>query len=509
MSEQDEQRKKEELIDTALRNSFEEYFKPIPQTFEGYSGFRVQKEIQIGSLGIALLPGRYYYEVKDKTGKTALERVKNGENVYVFAQTTKGGIPWGALKEEGNGYFKETVIDGQPVYKQIKELPKKWKLEPALERIPVATNDVTGEVEYLELSEVIVWAAINKAYEAGDTDTVETLIEETYGIKKGTYQLVYEADKTELPKQDTIKPRHHVQTISRLSKQFVNIDTKGKPIDVEMTGNKESYPVYTRVSLNYESEGVSLSRKMTAYDREVHNAVASLERVGNRVITPAQVYRTMTGKISTSNKKSAASISKSALSKVEESIDKQRRTFAKIDYSEELRGRGGEFDGEKITAKNAFIESYMLNATKGVITTANGKKVSAYELRDTPVLYKHDMITKQLITYPQRLLEATSEVIQPTERNILIRSYLFERIKTMNRPHSKLSKRIRYGKVHEAVGLTSPDRATAKRINDVVKACLKVFEKEGFIAGWSEYEEPGSAHKKAGIEIKTTRIKKK
>ena len=233
---------------------------------------------------------------------------------------------------------------------------------------------------------------------------------------------------------------------------------------------------------------------MTGYDKEVHDAVASLWAAGNKNVTARQVYQAMTGSTS---KPSAA-----MLEKVEESVDKQRRTLVKIDFSQELRGKTAEFDGEQVTPDSAYIETYMLNAVKGVVLTTNGKRITGYELKDAPVLYRHDKTIRQLISVPQALLEETSRVASNTETNILIRSYLIKRIKTMSR-NAKLSKQIKYETVYKAIGNETDNRTQRKRMNEAVRTYLDAFVGSGFIAGWTEYKDPGRSHKLLGVTIST------
>ena len=259
-----------------------------------------------------------------------------------------------------------------------------------------------------------------------------------------------------------------------------------------MSGKNESREVITQLSLNYEDGGVSLSKHMTKYDRSVHDAVATLWVAGNRAVTARQVYQAMTG--------SDSKPKQSAIDKVEESLDKQRRTFVKLDYSQELRGKTAEFDGETITAASAYIETYMLNADKQVITTSNGRSVSGYVFKDAPVLYKHDCTTKQIISYPQALLEATAKVASNTETNMLIRNYLIKRIKTMSR-NGNLSKQIKYETIYKAAGNETDSRTQRNRMNETVRKYLDALRDAEMISGWSEYKDAGRSHKIVGVKI--------
>lgn len=295
------------------------------------------------------------------------------------------------------------------------------------------------------------------------------------------------------PKQDTKKPRSHKQGISRLTEKMLQLETTGKPYEVIMSGKGEHREVITRITLTYEQDGITLSKKQTPYDQAVHNSVATLWAAGNRVITPMQVAQVLYG---------TRQITPKRLETVEESIDKQRRTFVTLDFSQELRGKTAEYEGETVTAQNAYLETYMLNADKETIIATNGREMSGYVLKDAPVLYRHDCTTRQIVSYPQKILTAANEAVRSTDKTILIRDYLLKRIKTMGRKGSKLARQIRYETVYEAAGIENQTRTQRNRTNDTIKAYLNVFKEQELIASWTEYEENGSSHKLAGVSIK-------
>lgn len=295
-------------------------------------------------------------------------------------------------------------------------------------------------------------------------------------------------------RQDAGRPTTHVQGISKVSAQITDVVPGAAPLWIDMTGaNDKAGPVYTSLALHYDSRDVSISSPMTPYDREVHNAVASLWASKRRAITVRQVYNAMTGAQGSPSPKAAA--------RIEESLDKQRHAFVTIDFSAELRGQDGEVDGVRFTAEQCRRESHMLNADKTTVVTADGREVVGYSIVQEPVLYWHDRRTHQLVSYPQALLEATSTVARNTDTNLLMRSYLIQRIRTMARRGSRLTNRIRYEAVYRAAGRESPSRTEVNRMNVTIRAYLDVFVAEGEIAGWSEYRAQDSTHRTLGVEI--------
>lgn len=291
-----------------------------------------------------------------------------------------------------------------------------------------------------------------------------------------------------LPKQDAIKPTTHVEAISKLANEITNdLLYSGEFINLDVSGKRER-GVKTVVSLSFESNDVELSKPMTPFDRTVHNAVATLWHEGVRTFTTRQVWYAMTGKDKQPNKEQAE--------RLEKSLDKQRFTRAVVDFTAEARGRRLKLDGEPL--KSCTIDAYMLNAEKVDIESANGRKVTGYVINKPPVLYWQASSIGQVATYPVRMLD-TSDVMQDTDENIVIKSYLLNRIELM-RGKSKLSNRIRYETVYEQVGVDSPDKKQRKRINDTVCRLLDHWASMGHIKGYTEYKEKGG-RMRAGVEI--------
>lgn len=460
-----EERRKE--LAEAQGEALRDYFSSGPSIVPGCLAVRIKKEIEISAAGVVLNSGVYFLADSLDMKGSIKNADKNGGHVYLFTIELKDIT----LTLNNNGKPEKAIsADG------------------AAKLVPIR---IEGREDPISLSEAAGWAAINDAEESGDSDRAHRLFKTLYNIPDKPVETTGAA----LIKQDTNKLTEHVQGISRVAEQWRNIPTTGEQVSIRATGKNEAREVLSHVILTHEENGAILNRPMTGYDKEVHDAVASLWAAGNKNVTARQVYQAMTGSTS---KPSAA-----MLEKVEESVDKQRRTLVKIDFSQELRGKTAEFDGEQITPDSAYIETYMLNAVKGVVLTTNGKRITGYELKDAPVLYRHDKTIRQLISVPQTLLEETSRVASNTETNILIRSYLIKRIKTMNRNGQKLSKRIRYESVYKAIGNETDNRTQRKRMNETVRTYLDAFVDSGFIAGWTEYKDPGRSHKLLGVTIST------
>lgn len=303
--------------------------------------------------------------------------------------------------------------------------------------------------------------------------------------------------------QDTNKPQTHYFGVSKISNKIVEpVLMSGALAEVGM-GGKGERDITTSLILNYDDEDVRLSRPLTPLDREVHNAVATLWAAGNRAITPLQVYRCMTGKTEKNRRPTPET-----LTSIVESIDKQRRTFVRLYFGNELRGKSATFENEKFTAEECRFERYMLNADKVTIVATNGRELDGYIINRPPILYQHDSMTKQVVSYPQRLLEATSSVTSMTDRNVLIRSYLIKRVEMMRPGRSMKSHHIQYDTILNEIGETDMNRKDRNRVIQTVRKLLDAFVDEGFITGWSEYRDGGSSHRLIGVCIEVAGDKK-
>lgn len=379
------------------------------------------------------------------------------------------------------------------------------KLDP----IMITTGNKQAPLTFLE---AIVWAAFNDAKEAGDTEqankiyntafakneecdtshTVSGMKEKTdiqaeNGLSDSEPTLFGMDTSKNIPIQGTIKPRTQIDPNSKLAQTITMLEL-GKTISLDVSGgNEKPKSVLTDITLTYEGEGIKLSKQLSEFDREIHNTVATLIHAGNMAFTPRQVWHTLTG--------SENPPSKAQLSRIEESLDKQRFIRAYVDFSAEARGRNLTLDGEPV--ESYVIDTYLLNLDKGTIQTANGRKVEGYTVNKLPVLYQHSAALGQVITYPMRMLKASGNTVQNTEENIIIRKYLLRRI-GMAKGKRKISPRIKYSSVYEKVGIKNPNKKQRKRINDTVLQILETLKKEKHIKGYEEYKE---GRTRAGVDL--------
>lgn len=467
MTEDEPKQSINELVNEALGKHFEHAQSIAP----GFAAISLTQDLKLHLFRQTMHKGVYFMRV-DQIEEYQLNIAK----IHLHTLTM-------------NGEKLKQAID------ELEENPDSESPQFEMEMVPIVPPQRAKKNEPLTLGEAAIWAAINDAEADGDKEKARRIFDEAYSLGIVTE----ENEEPELAQQDIAPVVTHLQGISKLSDSITVLET-GEDYTLDMSGKNEGkQAVTTAVRLDYEEQdGIKISRPMTAYDRLVHDSVATLWASGNKVFTPAQVFRTMAGSKGKGNKPSATS-----LSKVEESIDKQFRTWITLDYSEEARGRELAFEGEPV--KEYKVETHMLAGSKETIRTAKNTEVVGYRLIEAPILYRHDMATKQIISYPQTLLEKTSTVVSNTPRNMLIRAYLIKRTRRMKANAPRELRCIQYSTLYEEIGEADAGKKARQAIRESAAKLLDSLIEEKEIKGWKEYTNKKDAGRrgtaKTGIEI--------
>lgn len=301
------------------------------------------------------------------------------------------------------------------------------------------------------------------------------------------------ARKRDMPVQDTLSPTTHYQGISKLSECALDVDN-GEEVALNMGGRNEKRSVQTILGLSYEGDAISTSKPLRPFDESVHNAIATLwadqfgdGMSGRLTITPQQVFRVMTGAKSKPDARS--------LERVMDSIDRQRFIRVTLDWTAEMRRQRGD-DVTKFKR-----ETYMLNADKVMMTSRGGREVTGYVLNSPPVFYEHDKTTKQITSYPQRVLESIAGAVSSTPTNITLRDYALKRIARMRNTKAHAPKRITYDTWFKNIGRDDLSVKERQRLMRSARKILDALVGAGVISSWKEYETGGSSHRIEGVEI--------
>lgn len=460
-------------LSKAINEAMAKYFKPTESILPGFYAHELTAPIRLRTWRVVMNPGVFF---------------TSNEDIELFNETQNfaGVRLWTAHFElEGmDELIDEAIANGQAERETLPDGGERvsFKSEEPLKIPGIAEASplkVPGREAPLTFLEAALWGAVQDAEEAGDEEKAHRWFNEFYNPVQIT------AESEEPLKQDINPVVSHFAGLSKLTAKITEIPN-AETYDIDVSGKNEGRKVYTSIRLDYDDSSVSLSKPMNAFDRETQDAIASLYAAGNLVITPPQVYRTMTGAPKSRRP------SNKMLEEIEASMDKQMRIMTRLDYSEELRGR--LLDGEEIT--EARIERSMLAASKVKVVNAKGTESVGYQIHAAPILYEHDMRTKQITSYPMELLEATASVASNTRRNTLIRAYLIKRIQQMK--NHACPKQIKYETIMANIGEAGAGREAKKAVMEATRNYLNAFKKEGFIKAWEEYR---AAKEKTGRTI--------
>ena len=322
---------------------------------------------------------------------------------------------------------------------------------------------------------------IEKGKPATDTENVEIIIKTVIdaAIKSPNIELADEV-RAALPQLSSIIPQKHVMPNNKLANSLTKDIIDAGAIDLVVSGRGKT-EITTRCILTYEGDNVKLSGRQpcTEYDRNVADAVTSLFLYGDpsHIITPATVYRAMIHSTGTETP------SPQTLGAVTRSLDKGRFVRVQIDCTQELLRRNASLNGEQITGGK--VDTYLLPLEK-IEVMAGGKKVTAYKIIKTPVLYDYARLTKQVLTVPAKLLDVPNA--SNTEQRISIKGYLLRRI-TVMKGKTQQSNRILFEKIWDAAGKPDPSPKEAQRIREYTFTVLDYWKKERYIKGYKAIKE--------------------
>lgn len=306
--------------------------------------------------------------------------------------------------------------------------------------------------------------------------------------------VIQELEQPPIEQLKSVLPKKHVMPNNKLA----NVMTMGI-IDIGKITLEESKKgakkiVETTCILTYAGDNVKLTgrQSFTEYDRNVYNAVVSLYVYGDssHIITPAMVYRAMTG--STGTEKPTAG----QLAAVARSLDKMRFIRARIDCTAELQMRRITLNSQQINGGE--IDTYLLTAD-AVKVKAGGQTVKAYRIIKPPILYEYAATVKQVLTLPTSTLDikelnpdgSMGARLPNTESRILIKGYLIRRIEGMkgknglHNPVIALYDYQRDGETHQGLysiaGKPDAKDIEAKRIRTDVEKMLAYWAATGYI----------------------------
>ena len=236
---------------------------------------------------------------------------------------------------------------------------------------------------------------------------------------------------------------------------------------------------------------------ITPYDREIHNAVATLASAGNQYISPSMIFQLLSGYAENDGTKKN-NMSNESREKIIKSLEKMRFTSIKIDATAEVK-QGMIAEG--------IIESYLIPA-KRVEIILNGQRVTdCIQLLDTLPLLKYSNQKNQIASVDIKMLK--TPLINSPE-NIEIKCYLLRQILSMSNSKNNITNVIRYDSLYDYLKIQAPNKNQLKKkhkkIRDKVKKLLDFWKKDNNENDENEQDEQQDVQEKKEQEKEEERL---
>lgn len=260
----------------------------------------------------------------------------------------------------------------------------------------------------------------------------------------------------------------------------IPIGTNNQPIKVvNRDSKKKRSEAVIRVSLSLgdirsDKNIVADMSKLTNFDMSIYDAVVSLIEDGNYIMSPAMIFRKLTGQ------PAEAFVTQHQIDEVKQSMERLRSVYAAVDHTDQARAYRKDVD-------TYIIRDYLL-VYEEQVAILNGAIVEAYVFPfdakgkiKQPILHRYADMYKQIQSIPYKLLAVP---INNTPSNIELRDYLFRRIWAIR--SGSISNKILFSTLYEDLGLSNEPRTKKQRTREAVTAILEFLKKEGDIKGYSE-----------------------
>jgi len=258
--------------------------------------------------------------------------------------------------------------------------------------------------------------------------------------------------------------------------------------DTSETSVGKPLPIQTRVMLSYEGIDLDIQgrMKLTAFDREVIDAVASLA-LYNEVITPAMIYRLMMGKkeyqyvTPLQEKRVMASMSKCAYSKLQLDLTDLMEKGSPIGKQLKKEGISASYSGNLLSFETMSLQR-------------GSRMVTCYRMLTEPAIIRYAASLGKISEFPIDLLDTR---VSKTERNIVLQSFLLRCIDEMYREEDAL-RFIDIHRFYRAIDAEDDTPQHKARFRAVAEAIFEDWVQKGYIRAF-QLRKAGSVVK--GYEI--------
>lgn len=264
--------------------------------------------------------------------------------------------------------------------------------------------------------------------------------------------------------------------------------------DLVISNEKENQPeltAYTMINYDPSESGIKIKGHITEYQRQVADAIFSLYLAAEEQGMPPMFTTDMIFKAMPGGGEKASPQQKSAITKT---IKIFKHLDIYIDVTDEYRKRN-IIDNN--TIKRLSLEDSFLVPLKVNITAKNGKNITAYFVRNQPLVLEHCRKTKMYITVPKEYLtireikrgKVSSEPIKMNGKRQALTGYLLRRILTIKRDHEKhknpqLSKTILFETIFNECEISTKNREQLRRYRDFCYNALNYWRHLGIIENY-------------------------
>lgn len=238
-------------------------------------------------------------------------------------------------------------------------------------------------------------------------------------------------------------------------------DTGGQiALKAEKTGSERELNIYYAINFDELGEDISITKRLTPFDKRVYIAVSALFNAGNKTVTLTQIYYAMgyTGKPG-----------KSDLERINSAITKMNG--AKIYVNNEQEAAAYKY--------NKFIyDGSLLPLERGTALINGQLSDAAIHLFREPPVISFAKQRKQITTINVRLLQSP---ISKTDANLLLEDYLIDRIAKAK--NGKGQRRILFKTLWEKAGASTVKQR--QRMPAKVERYLKHYQACGMIQAYT------------------------
>lgn len=239
---------------------------------------------------------------------------------------------------------------------------------------------------------------------------------------------------------------------------LLETDTRGQiGIGTEAIGSSKQITILYSINFEDLPPGVSITRKLEAYDKRVYIAAAALFNAGKEIVTYTEIYNAMgyTGRPGAAD-----------LEKMDKAISKMGAARIFLDNAQEIAAK---YKYDKVKYDGPLLPFERVRAiANGTITE------SAVRLFREPPLVTFARNRKQITTIPRKLLQSP---LNKTDQNMRLEDYLIEEITGVR--GKRRNNKFLFETVYAATGINT--KKQKQRAPEKIQKLLTHYQSCGFI----------------------------